>query len=310
MLMFDNILQAIGNTPLVKINRLPQKRSAAIYAKVEFFNPGGSVKDRIALSMIKSAERHGVLKEGGTFIEATSGNTGIGLAMVAAARGYKAVFTMPSTMSVERQKILKAFGAELILIDPKEGPGMTGAIKKAKELSKKNDWFHIQQFGNFANPHIHHEATAPEIIDEFKKMKKKLHAFVAGIGTGGTISGCGLRLKDWNKNITTYGIEPKGSPVLSGGKAGAHKIEGIGAGFKPLILDIDLVDKVIKVKDEDAIETARRLAKEEGILCGVSSGAAMWAALKVAKKLGPRKNVVVMLPDTGERYLSGDLFRV
>lgn len=304
--MFEDVLQTIGKTPLVRINHLAKKGSANVYAKLESFNPGGSIKDRIGLAMIESGERHKRLKPGDTIIEPTSGNTGIGLAMVAAVKGYKTVFVMPSSMSIERQKILKAFGAELVLVDG--SAGMTGAIKKAKELAEKNGWFQPQQFDNFANPSAHYDYTAAEIIKDFKAEKKRLHAFVAGVGTGGTISGAGLRLKEWDKRIRTVAVEPKNSAVLSGGKPGTHKIQGIGAGFKPTVLDMSLVDEVIAVSDDDAMETARKLAKKEGIFAGISSGANLWAALQVAKKIGKAKNIVVILPDTGERYVSGELF--
>lgn len=306
--MFEDVLGTIGRTPLVRINRLADKKGAAVYAKLEYFNPGGSIKDRIALSMIEDAEARGVLKPGDTLIEPTSGNTGIGLAMVAAVRGYKAVFTMPSTMSVERQKILKAFGAEIVLVRPEEGPGMTGAIQKANELAEKNGWFQPRQFDNPANPDVHRETTGPEIIRDFESEGRNADAFVAGIGTGGTISGVGERLKQWNPKIQVVGVEPAGSPVLSGGKAGQHKIQGIGAGFRPKVLNLDIVDEIIPVSNEDAMETARQLAKKEGIFAGISSGANLWAALQVARRMGKGKNVIVVLPDTGERYLSGELF--
>ncbi len=306
--MYTNVLETIGRTPLVRMNRLAPEGSAAVYAKLESFNPGGSVKDRIALSMIKSAEKHGVLKPGDTFIEAVSGNTGISLAMVAAAKGYRAVLVVPETLSEELRRTLRAFGAELVIVGQKEGPGMTGAIAKAKELAKQNGWFHLMQFSNFANPTAHYDTTAKEIIDEFTSAKMKLDAFVAGVGTGGTITGAGMRLKEWDKGVRTVAVEPKGSAVLSGGKAGPHKIEGIGAGFKPDVLDASLIDEIVTVSDGDAMTTARLLAKREGILAGISSGAALWAALIVAKRLGPGKNVVVMLPDTGGRYLGGELF--
>ncbi len=307
-MLFEDMLGTIGRTPLVRINRLADKKGAAVYAKLEYFNPGGSVKDRIALSMIEDAEARGVLKPGGTIIEPTSGNTGIGLAMVAAVKGYKAVFTIPSTMSVERQKFLKAFGAEIVLVRPEEGPGMTGAIKKANELAEKNGWFRPRQFDNPANPDVHRETTGPEIIRDFESEGRNADAFVAGIGTGGTITGAGERLKQWNPEIQVVGVEPAGSPVLSGGKPGPHKIQGIGAGFRPKVLNMDIVDEIIRVSNEDAMETARQLAKKEGILAGISSGANLWAAVQVARRMGKGKNVIVVLPDTGERYLSGELF--
>lgn len=308
-MVYASVLETIGSTPLVRINRLAPEGSAAIHAKLESSNPGGSVKDRIALSMIKSAEKHGIIKPGDTIVEPAYGNTAVGLAMVAAVKGYRAVFTVPETVSEEYRKILRAFGAELVLVSPKEGQGMAGAVSKAKELAKQNGWLHLQQFNNFANPTAHYDTTAKEIIDEFASAKMRLDAFVAGVGTGGTITGAGMRLKEWDEAVRIVAVEPKGSAVLSGGKPGPHRIEGIGAGFKPDVLDASLIDEIVAVSDRDAMAAARDLAKREGILAGVSSGAAVWAALAVAKRLGPGKNVVVILPDTGERYLGGELFR-
>ena len=296
----SDITKLIGNTPIVRLNRLPKTGSATILVKLEYFNPGGSVKDRIALAMIEDAEMKGALKKGSMIIEPTSGNTGIGLAIVAAAKGYKCVLTMPETMSVERQKILRLLGAEIVLTPGAEG--MTGAVKRAEELNKNIPGsFMPQQFKNPANPAIHAKTTAREILDA---TGGSLDAFVAGIGTGGTITGVGEVLKKKNRDIRIYGIEPSKSPVLSGGKPGPHKIQGIGAGFVPDVLDRSVIDEIIQVSDEDAIETLRRLAKEEGLFVGISSGAAVWAALKIGKELGEGKTVLAILPDTGERYLS------
>jgi len=301
----NNILDLIGQTPIVRLNRIVQPGSAEVWAKLESFNPGGSVKDRIALSMVKAAEKDGRLKPGGTIVEPTSGNTGIGLAMVSAAKGYRLILCMPETMSLERRALLKAYGAELVLTPGSEG--MRGAIKKAQEiLSGHPDYFMPQQFANPANPEIHRLTTAQEILEQ---MDNDLDAFVAGVGTGGTITGVGQVLKQQLPHVKVFAIEPANSPVLSGGEPGSHRIQGIGAGFVPQVLDTSIYDQVIKVADTDALATARMLAREEGILVGISSGAAAFAALQVAKKLGEGKKVVVVLPDTGERYLSiPDLF--
>ncbi|PRX32481.1 cysteine synthase A [Orenia metallireducens] len=305
MRVVNNITQLIGQTPMVKLNRVVPEGAAEIYAKLESFNPGGSVKDRIALNMIESAEAEGVLKAGGTIIEPTSGNTGIGLAMVGAAKGYKVILTMPDTMSIERRKILKAFGAE-ILLTPGE-KGMPGAIDKAKELADANDdYFMPQQFMNAANPDVHRKTTAKEIIEA---TAGKLDAFVAGIGTGGTVTGTGEVLKEEISGIKIVGIEPTGSPVISGGNPGPHMIQGIGAGFIPDVLNTDILDEVKQIENEEAMEMARKLAVEEGILVGISAGAAVAAAIKVAQELGADKRVVVIIPDTGERYLSTTLFK-
>lgn len=296
----SDITKLIGNTPIVRLNRLPAAGSATVLAKLEYFNPGGSVKDRIALAMIEDAEGKGLLKKGGIIIEPTSGNTGIGLAMVSAAKGYKCVLTMPETMSVERQKILKLLGAEIVLTPGAEG--MTGAIKRAEDLSNNTPGsFMPQQFKNQANPAIHRKTTAREILET---TGGKIDAFVAGIGTGGTITGVGEILKEFNKDIKIYGVEPSRSPVLSGGKPGPHKIQGIGAGFVPDVLNRSVIDEIIQVGDEDAIDILRRMAREEGLFVGISSGAAVWAALEVAAKLGKGKTVIALVPDTGERYLS------
>ncbi|MEJ2629185.1 MAG: cysteine synthase A, partial [bacterium] len=301
----NNILELIGNTPMVKLNKVIDRNSALIYAKLEGFNPLGSVKDRIAFSMIEAAEKDGRLKSGGTIVEPTSGNTGIGLAFVASFKGYKLVLTMPDTMSMERRKIMKAFGAEIILTPGDKG--MTGAIEKARELADRNGWFQPQQFQNPANPDIHKKTTAREILHQVPD----LDAFVAGIGTGGTITGVGEVLKEEIKDRDPYivGIEPLNSPVLSGGEPGPHKIQGIGAGFVPEVLNTNIYDEIIKLSNENAFHTALLLAREEGILAGISSGAAVWAAIKVAQKLGKEKKVVVILPDHGERYLSTELFQ-
>ncbi|MCJ7497251.1 MAG: cysteine synthase A [candidate division Zixibacteria bacterium] len=294
----------MGRTPLVKINKLVSPEDATLLAKLEFFNPAGSVKDRIGLSMIEDAEKRGKLKPGMTMVEPTSGNTGIALAMVAAVKGYKCILTMPETMSLERRALLKFLGAELVLTDG--ALGMKGAIDKARELSEKEGYFQPQQFENPANPEIHRETTAKEIIEDLGGLK--LDYFVAGVGTGGTITGAGeiLKKKYGSKNIA---VEPKDSPVLSGGKPGKHKIQGIGAGFVPKIYKPQNVDEIICVSNEDAIATSKRLAKEEGILAGISAGANLFAAFTVAKKAGNGKLVVVIIPDLAERYLSTDLFK-
>ncbi|HHV94689.1 MAG TPA: cysteine synthase A [Firmicutes bacterium] len=301
----ESILELIGNTPIVKLQRLPKPQGAEVYAKLESFNPGGSVKDRIALAMIRAAERSGRLKPGSTIVEPTSGNTGIGLAMACAALGYRLILTMPETMSLERRRLLSAYGAELILTPGSEG--MRGAIAKAESLVKENpDYFMPQQFENPANPQIHRETTALEI---FEQMDGKLDVFVGGVGTGGTITGVGEVLKQRLPQLWVVAVEPEGSPVLSQGRAGTHRLQGIGAGFVPKVLNRDVIDEVIAVSEADAFETARRLAREEGILVGISAGAACWAALKVAAGLEAHRRVVVVFPDTGERYLSiADLF--
>jgi cysteine synthase len=298
------ITDLIGQTPIVKLNRLVQEDSAEVYLKLEFMNPGSSVKDRIALAMIEAAEKEGKLKPGDTIIEPTSGNTGIGLAMVAAAKGYKAILVMPDTMSLERRNLLRAYGAELVLTPGSEG--MRGAIRKAEELVKEHGYFMPQQFQNEANPEIHRLTTGREIVEQ---MGEQLDAFVAGIGTGGTITGAGEVLREKYPNIKIYAVEPADSPVLSGGKPGPHKIQGIGAGFVPDILNTNIYDEVITVKTEEAFEAARRAAREEGILGGISSGAAIHAALKVAKQLGKGKKVLAIIPSNGERYLSTALYQ-
>jgi len=300
----NSILDLIGKTPVVKLNRLVDEDSADVYVKLEFMNPGSSVKDRIALAMIEAAERDGKLSKGDTIIEPTSGNTGIGLAMVAAAKGLKAILVMPDTMSMERRNLLRAFGAELVLTPGSEGMG--GAIRKAEELAKENGYFMPQQFKNEANAEIHRLTTGPEIVEQ---MGDQLDAFISGIGTGGTITGAGSVLKETYKDIKIYAVEPADSPVLSGGKPGPHKIQGIGAGFVPDILNTEIYDEIITVKNEEAFETSRKAAKQEGILGGISSGAAIYAALKVAKELGKGKKVLAIIPSNGERYLSTPLYQ-
>ncbi len=304
MRVAQSVSELIGKTPIVKLNRIVESDSADVYLKLEFMNPGSSVKDRIALAMIEDAENKGLLKEGDTIIEPTSGNTGIGLAMVAAAKGYKAILVMPETMSIERRNLLRAYGAELVLTPGPEGMG--GAIRKATELAEEHGYFIPQQFQNQANPEIHRITTGPEIVEQ---MGDQLDAFIAGIGTGGTITGAGEVLKEAYKDIKIYAVEPADSPVLSGGKPGPHKIQGIGAGFVPETLDVEVYDEIIQVKTEQAFEYARRVAKEEGILVGISSGAVVYAATEVAKKLGKGKKVLVIIPSNGERYLSTPLYQ-
>ncbi|MFP3415068.1 cysteine synthase A [Bacillus sp. SIMBA_074] len=304
MRVAQSVSELIGKTPIVKLNRIVESDSADVYLKLEFMNPGSSVKDRIALAMIEDAENKGLLKEGDTIIEPTSGNTGIGLAMVAAAKGYKAILVMPETMSIERRNLLRAYGAELVLTPGPEGMG--GAIRKATELAEEHGYFIPQQFQNQANPEIHRITTGPEIVEQ---MGDQLDAFIAGIGTGGTITGVGEVLKEAYKDIKIYAVEPADSPVLSGGKPGPHKIQGIGAGFVPETLDVEVYDEIIQVKTEQAFEYARRVAKEEGILVGISSGAVVYAATEVAKKLGKGKKVLVIIPSNGERYLSTPLYQ-
>jgi len=301
MTKYENIIETIGNTPLVKVNKL--SKSKKLYAKVEFFNPAGSVKDRIALAMIERAENQGLINKDTTIIEPTSGNTGIGLSLISAIKGYKIILTMPETMSLERRKLLAAYGAELILTEGSKG--MKGAIEKAEELHKEiQNSFIPQQFKNPANPEKHYNTTAKEI---WKDTEGKIDIFVAGVGTGGTISGVGKYLKEQNPNIQIVAVEPESSPVLSKGIAGSHKIQGIGAGFVPDTFNRNVVDKIITVTNEDAIETARKSAKTEGMLIGISSGASLYAAINLANE-NPDKTVVSLLPDTGERYLSSVLF--
>lgn len=305
MRVADNITQLIGETPLVKLNRVVGDEEADVYLKLEFFNPGSSVKDRIAVSMIEAAEKEGKLKPGDTILEPTSGNTGIGLAMVAAAKGYRSILVMPDTMSIERRNLLRAYGAELVLTPGSEG--MKGAIEKAYAIAEEHpEYFVPQQFKNEANVAIHRKTTGEEIM---KQTGGKLDAFIAGIGTGGTITGVGQVIKERIPGVKIVAVEPSASPVLSGGKPGPHKIQGIGAGFVPEILDTDIYDQIITVGNDEAYHWSRRLAREEGILVGVSAGAAVAAALKVAKELGRGKKIVAVIPDNGERYLSTPLFQ-
>jgi cysteine synthase A len=301
----NNILETIGHTPLVRLNRLPAADAAEVLVKLESFNPMCSVKDRIGASMILAAERDGRITPGiTTIIEPTSGNTGIGLAMAAAARGYRLILTMPDSMSVERIRVLRALGAEVVLTPGAQG--MNGAIATAERLlSETPDSFIPMQFENPANPAIHRSTTAIEIIED---TDARLDALVAGVGTGGTITGVGEVLKDRLRDVKLIAVEPKDSPVLSGGVPGPHQIQGIGAGFIPAVLNMELIDRIVPVEYADAKETTRQLAREEGILCGVSSGAICWAALRIAAELGEGKRVVAVLPDFGERYLSTDVF--
>ncbi len=295
-----SVLALVGNTPMVRLNRLPPAGAAEVIVKLESLNPAGSVKDRIALAMIEDAEERGELKPGATIVEPTSGNTGIGLAMVAAVKGYKLILTMPDDMSPERRKLLQRYGAQLILTPAIEG--MTGAVFAAEELVAKNaGYFMPQQFNNPANPEVHRRTTAVEIL---RDSDGRIDAFVAGVGTGGTITGVGEVLKQRLPAVHVVAVEPSRSPVLGGGKAGLHAIQGIGASFVPGVLNRAVYDELIAVKDEDAIETAKQLTRLEGLLVGVSAGANVFAALQVAKRLGEGKRVVTMLPDTGERYLS------
>ncbi len=303
MRVANDMTELIGETPIVKLKQT-EKDVADIYLKLEFMNPGSSVKDRIALAMIEAAEEEGIIKPGDTIIEPTSGNTGIGLAMVAAAKGYKLVVSMPDTMSQERRNLLRAYGAELVLTPGADG--MKGAIQKAEDLKAEHGYFMPQQFTNGANPHVHAQTTGKEIV---KQMKDGLDAFVSGIGTGGTITGAGKVLRDTFNNIKIYAVEPTDSAVLSGGSPGPHKIQGLGAGFVPGVLDTDIYDDVIQISNEDAFSTAREVARQSGILGGISSGAAVAAAQQVAKDLGKDKKVLAVLPDNGERYLSTPLYQ-
>jgi len=323
--IFENVTETVGYTPLVRINKLGSDK-ATILAKLESHNPCGSVKDRIALAMIKAAEEQGCIKPDTIIIEPTSGNTGIGLAFICAAKGYRLILTMPESMSIERRKLLRLFGAELVLTPAERG--MAGAIEKAEQLvNERNKLYNYiiglhpensrrkaenpnafmpQQFNNPANPQIHRETTAREIWED---TGHNVDIFVSGVGTGGTLTGCGEVLKEHNKSLKVVAVEPKDSPVLSGGKPGAHKIQGIGAGFVPKVLNVAVIDEIIQVANEDAMATARALAAKEGILAGISSGAAMWAAIQVSQRAeNGGKVIVVILPDTGERYISTDMF--
>ncbi len=302
--VYAGMLEMIGRTPMALIRNMTDPGSAAVYAKLEGHNPGGSVKDRIALAMIEEAERNGFIGPGGTIIEPTSGNTGIGLGIVAALRGYRLILTMPDTMSVERRTLLAAYGAKLVLTAGKDG--MRGAVEKAEELLKSTPNSYMpQQFNNPANPEAHRKTTAREILSA---LGARIDAFVSGVGTGGTLTGVGEVLKSKNRDIRIIAVEPASSPVLSGGAPGPHKIQGIGAGFMPAVLNTRIYNRITTVTDEEAVHAARELAIKEGILCGISSGAAIHAALKAARELGKGKSVVVILPDRGERYLSTGLF--
>ena len=299
----DSVLELTGNTPLVKIHKLVDEGMADIYAKIEFFNPCKSVKDRICLSMVEAAEKQDRIKPGDTLIEPTSGNTGIGMAFVCAAKGYKLALTMPETMSMERRNMLKSFGAELILTEGTED--MMGAVNKAAELSEKKGYYQPQQFKNPANPEAHRKSTALEIL----KQAGEIDAFVAGVGTGGTITGVGEVLKkEFGGSVKIIAVEPSTSPVLSEGKSGTHEIQGIGPGFIPDVVNRELFDEIIQVSNEDAFETAKKIIREEGMLCGISSGANLFASLIIGKRLGKGKIIVTLFPDTGERYLSTKLF--
>ncbi len=302
-MIFNNLIDMIGQTPIIKLNKLVNNDMAEVYVKLERYNPGGSVKDRAALGMIEKAEKMGLLKSGDVIVEPTSGNTGIALAMIGRSKGYKVIIVMPDTMSVERRNIIKAYGAELVLTEGTKG--MKGAIEMALDLAKNNDnYFVPQQFENIANSEKHYESTAEEILNDIPD----LNIFVAGVGTGGTISGVGKKLKEKISNIEIIAVEPFNSPVLSGGSPSPHKIQGIGAGFIPKIYDGEIIDSVMTVKDEDAFNTAKLMASEEGFLVGISSGANIYAALEVAKKLGPNYKVLTIAPDGGEKYFSMGLY--
>ena len=304
--IYHNITELIGNTPIVKLNKLVPEGAADVYVKLEAFNPGSSVKDRIALSMIETAEQEGLIQPGATIVEATSGNTGIALSWVGAAKGYKVVIVMPETMSVERRKIIQAYGAELVLTPGSEG--MKGAIAKAEEIAKERNGGLPLQFNNPANPEVHERTTGAEIIAAFGK--KGLDAFVGGVGTGGTISGVSHALKKVNPNIQVYAVEADESAILSGEEPGPHKIQGISAGFIPETLDTQAYDSIVRVTSDQAISLGRRIGGQEGFLVGISSAAAIYTALEVAQKLGTGKKILALAPDNGERYLSTDLYNV
>ncbi len=295
----SSVLELIGNTPMVRLKRILEQRSATVLAKLESFNPGGSVKDRICLAMVEEAETRGLLKSGSTIVEPTSGNTGIGLAMIGAVKGYPVILTMPETMSAERIQILNSYGAQVVLTPEREG--MVGAVKRAEQIAKDTGAFMPQQFTNPANPEVHRRTTAQEILNA---TEGDIDAFVAGVGTGGTITGVGEVLKQRNPRVKIVAVEPTTSAVLSGRAPGRHMIQGIGAGFVPQVLHREIIDEIVTVADEHAYDMAKRLGREEGLFMGISSGAACWAAARVAAELGPDKTVVVVCPDTGERYLS------
>ncbi|ASW43414.1 cysteine synthase A [Clostridium isatidis] len=301
-MIYNGALELIGNTPILKLNNLVEEDSAEVYVKLEKFNPGGSVKDRAALGMIERAEKEGLLKAGSTIVEPTSGNMGIALAMIGKLKGYKVVIIMPDSMSKERRDLIKAYGAELILTDG--ALGMNGSIKMANELAKKDGYFMPQQFENLANPEKHFETTAEEIYLDLKDID----VFIAGVGTGGTVTGVGKKLKEKINNLKVIAVEPENSPVLSGGRAGAHKIQGLGSGFVPEIYDDKVVDEIRTVSDEDALRFTKIFAEKEGVLVGISSGAVIYTALKVAKELGKGKKVLVIAPDGGEKYISMGIF--
>jgi cysteine synthase A len=302
--IFEDITAAVGYTPLVQINKLGSDK-ATILAKLESYNPCGSIKDRIALSMIRAAEEQGLIKPDTVIIEPTSGNTGIGLACICAAKGYRLILTMPESMSIERRKLLRLFGAEIVLTPDERG--MAGAVEKAEQLiAEQPNAYMPQQFKNPANPQVHRETTAEEIWDD---TDHNVDIFVAGVGTGGTLTGCGEVLKERNNDLKVVAVEPSDSPVLSGGQPAPHKIQGIGAGFVPEVLNMEIIDEIIRVSNEDAMQTARQLAAKEGILAGISSGAATWAAVQLSQRPENQgKTIVVILPDTGERYISTDMF--
>ena len=301
-MIYNNVIEMLGNTPLLKLNRLVDENSADVYMKLEKGNPGGSIKDRAALGMIERAEKEGKLRKGMTIIEPTSGNTGIGLAMIGKYKGYKVRIVMPETMSKERRDLIKAYGAELILTEGSKG--MKGAIEKANEYANSDEYFIPQQFENLANSQKHYETTAEEILKDVPDVDY----FIAGVGSGGTLSGVGKKLKENKEDVKVVAVEPASSPVLSGGNPGAHKIQGIGAGFVPGNYNKDVVDEIFKVSDDDAIEYARKIAQEEGVLVGISSGAAVYAAIQIAKKLGKGKKVVAVAPDGGEKYISMGIY--
>ena len=301
-MIYNGILELVGKTPVLKVNSLVEENSAEVYVKLEKFNPGGSVKDRAALGMIEKAEKEGLLKPGVTIVEPTSGNTGIGLAMIGKLKGYKVIIIMPETMSKERRDLIKAYGAELVLTEGSKG--MKGAIEKALEYEKQGGYFIPQQFENIANPEKHYATTAEEIFEDIND----LDYFISGVGTGGTVTGVGKNLKEKISGLKVVAVEPSKSPVLSGGNPGAHKIQGIGAGFIPGNYDSSIIDEVVQVTDEDAFKTAKDFAAQEGVLIGISSGAAVFAAIELAKKVGKGKKILAIAPDGGEKYISMGLY--